>query len=309
MENFRKKYLLPGRKWSDILPVAWLLCFLLISLGQVLGLVIIYVTRFESFFGKVMQNHDAAVFLGQYASFIGIWIVVVAVLAIFPANRPLLPKLGPSMRGNTALWALTGGLIGFGMNGFCILMSSLMGDIQLSFSEFRPVSALLFLIAVCIQSGAEELATRFYLYEKLRRRYRHPAVAIIGNAALFGVLHLGNSDISILAIAEIVLIGITLSLLIYYFDSFWAAVMVHTAWNYTQSIIFGLPNSGVVSAYSVFRLDAASARNGLFYDVGFGVEGSLGSVLVIAVTCVVIFVLGRRRKMEEADTVTSAFEA
>ncbi len=32
---------------------------------------------------------------------------------------------------------------------------------------------------------------------------------------------------------------------------------VHMAWNYTQNIIFGLPNSGIVSGFSLFKLDAA----------------------------------------------------
>ena len=50
-----------------------------------------------------------------------------------------------------------------------------------------------------------------------------------------------------------------------------------------QDFLFGLPNSGAVSEYSIFKLEAASATSGFFYDVGFGVEGSIGSTLVLAV--------------------------
>ena len=76
--------------------------------------------------------------------------------------------------------------------------------------------------------------------------------------------------------------------------------MMHTGWNFTQSILFGLPNSGVVSAYSVFRLDAASARDGFFYTVNFGVEGSLGSVIILGAVAALILYLNRG-KGEKAD--------
>ena len=67
----------------------------------------------------------------------------------------------------------------------------------------------------------------------------------------------------------------------------------HTLWNYTQNNIFGLPNSGRVSDYSTFKLEAASAQSGLFYDVSFGGEGSIGSVIVFAVVLAVIIFINR----------------
>ena len=163
----------------------------------------------------------------------------------------------------------------------------------------QDLGILLFFVCVAIQSGAEELVDRAYLYQKLRRRYRHPAVAIIGNALVFAAMHLGNPGVGPLALTQILLIGLLLSLYVYYYGSFWCPVMIHTGWNFSQSILFGLPNSGIVSAYSVFRLDAASARNGLFYNVGFGVEGSVGACAVIAIVLVIVFLRGRQRKYRE----------
>ena len=69
--------------------------------------------------------------------------------------------------------------------------------------------------------------------------------------------------------------------------------VVPYSWNYTQNNIFGLPNSGRVSDYSTFKLEAASAQSGLFYDVSFGVEGSIGSVIVFAVVLAVIIFITR----------------
>ena len=88
-------------------------------------------------------------------------------------------------------------------------------------------------------------------------------------------------------------IGIIFSLIVYYYNSLWAAMCFHTLWNYTQNIIFGLPNSGAVSEYSIFKLEAASATSGFFYDVGFGVEGRIGSTLVLAVVLAAILFINR----------------
>ena len=86
------------------------------------------------------------------------------------------------------------------------------------------------------------------------------------------------------------------------------AAAFHAAWNFTQSIFFGLPNSGIVSAYSVFRLDAASATNGPFYNVNFGVEGSAGAVLVLIAVGVVIL-LKNHGKAEHTDIWAKADQA
>ena len=94
--------------------------------------------------------------------------------------------------------------------------------------------------------------------------------------------------------------GILCSILVCYYDSLWGAMMVHTAWNFTQSILLGLPNSGIVLPYSNFRLDAASS--GFFFDPGFGIEGSPGaSLLLITTICILIFFI-YRNKLQAVDT-------
>ena len=98
------------------------------------------------------------------------------------------------------------------------------------------------------------------------------------------------------------LFGVLASLIIYYWDSLWAAIWMHTAWNFSQSIVFGLPNSGIVSKYSVFKLEAASARDGIFYNTSFGVEGSKGANAIIGGLIVIILLYGLITKRgEKAD--------
>ena len=282
-----------GRK-TDIFPIAVILSLLLTIFGPFFSALIYKPLHLKDLVTAASGDADIATFFMQYADFLGIWILFVLVVLIFKRNRPMISELGFRKGGRTLLGALIGLALGFLTNGFCILMSYLMGDIKLSYNSFKPGLFFAFLLVVCIQSGAEEVVDRCYLYQKLRRRYRHPAVAVIGNAAAFAALHLFNPGITAVSVIQIALVGVLFSLFVYYFDWLWAAIMMHTSWNFTQSIVFGLPNSGLVSKYSLFKLEAASARNGLFYNVNFGVEGSAGAVAVLALACIVVFLIGRK---------------
>ncbi len=296
-------------RWSDFYLLAAIISFALITLGSAVGMLILHfvplekvTNRLDNGFGALLSNPGALLgtkvssFLSDYLVFIGIWIVLIAVVLIFRRNRPMMRCLGKRTGGKTILTAVIGFLLGFGFNGLCILISCLSGDIHLSFNEFRPGIFFAFLLAVSIQSGAEELGMRWYLYQKLRRRYVHSVVAIVGNAIVFAAMHLMNPGITVFSVLQILLVGIFLSLFIYYYDAFWMAVFFHAAWNFTQNIIFGLPNSGIVSQYSVFRLEAASARDGFFYNVDFGVEGSIGASILLAIGCVVLILINRKKR-------------
>ena len=69
----------------------------------------------------------------------------------------------------------------------------------------------------------------------------------------------------------------------------WFAMAGHAAWNFLQSIVFGLPNSGTVLPYYVFRLDSATARNSVFYDAEFGLEGAVLATIILAAGCVILY--------------------
>lgn len=299
MERIKKwidSFTRPSRKWTDILPIAIIISVIVMFVGEFLSLVIIKYLGIKELFMRICGREDIAAFMLQYFEFCGIWIAILLIVVIFKPNRVMLKSFGHNRKGNNIKGYLIGLLLGFGTNAICVLISLLMGDIKLSFFGFDPIPLLLFLFVVTVQSGAEELVDRFYLYLKLRRRYRSPLVAILGNSVIFTLLHALNPGFSVLAALQIFCVAVVFSELVYYYDGLWIAIAFHTAWNYTQNIIFGLPNSGIVSAYSIFNLEAASARSGLFYNVNFGVEGSVGASLVLILTGVAIWLLNRGRK-------------
>lgn len=292
-ETAREEGKLEKRKLSDNLLVLYLLVLVIIILGQLLGSLLQFI--------PFMMSTDISVTVTMYLAFIGIWIITIIYMRFTKKNRPILKTIGTSASGNTLGNFLIGIGIGFGLNGICILAAWLHKDIVMYYDTFQPFYLLILFIAVFVQSSAEELICRGFLYQRLMYSYKSPAVAIVGNALLFALMHLLNDGVTALSILNIFAVGILFSFMVYYMDSIWCAMAVHTAWNFTQNIIFGLPNSGTLAPYSVFRLDASTANNSFAYNVGFGIEGTLLADAVLILACVCMYLWGRKYGKKPCD--------
>ncbi len=308
MKALIEKVTRPCRRTSDFFLLAALCSFLLLIVGEGISTAAFGLLNIEDKLIGWSGSDNVGTFLGNYLYTFGVWVAFLLFAVIFKRNRPMLKALAPNKSLNNVKGILLGLLLGFGTNGFCVLMSYLTGDIKLSYNGLNWKLLIAFLICVFIQSSSEEVTDRIYLYQKLRRRYRNPLVAILVNSIVFMALHMANPGFTAIAGSQIFLVAIIFSMFVYYYDSVWVAFWFHAAWNYTQNIIFGLPNSGIVSEYSIFKLEAASARNGLFYNVNFGVEGSIGSSLVLIVVIIVLFIINRK-KPEKRDYWAEAEKA
>lgn len=285
------------RKFSDTWIALYLISIAVILLGQILGqLVYGVVTGVIAVFIPSIWESDVWLTFGMYICFIGIWVVALLYMGLTKKNRPMLKTLWTKAKGNTIGNLLLGIVIGFGLNGVCILAAWLHKDIALSFITFEPLTLIVIFVAVFVQSSAEELVCRGFMYQRFLKSYEKPAIAIVGNSLFFGVLHLGNEGVTALSVLNIFLTGILFSFMVYYMDSIWCAFAVHTAWNFMQNILFGLPNSGMMAPYSMFELDASTAANSFAYNVGFGIEGTLLADAVLLAACVAIYFWGKRVK-------------
>lgn len=281
------------RRLTDNLLILYLITFFLVLFGQLLGMFLEFV--------PFLTSTDVGVTTVMYLEFIGIWILCCLYMRFTKKNRPILRAIGRGAGGNSWRNLLIGFGIGFGLNGICILAAWLHKDISLYFDSFQPVYFVIIFMAVFVQSSAEELLCRGFLYQRLRRGYKSPLVAIIGNAAFFAILHLANDGVTVLSVVNIFVVGILFSLMVWYMDSIWCAMAVHTAWNFMQNIIFGLPNSGIVAPYSVFRLEASVARDSFAYNVGFGIEGTLFADVVLILACACMWLWGRKYGKKPCD--------
>lgn len=285
----------------DSIFLAILTGLLLTILGQMAGLPIMACGD------RIADEQPGIYTICSYACFIGIWIVVLAFMALYKPDRPLLRKLLPG-GSNTLKKFLAGIAAGFATNGICVLVSALRGDIHLYFSPDNILLIVLCFFAVLIQSSAEELVCRHYIQRHLARRYKTPVVSILIPSLVFSFLHVRNPGVTPLSLANIAVIGVVYSLAVYYFDSFWMVAAMHAMWNYTQNIIFGLPNSGLVMPLSVCKLDASTAVDSFSYNVSFGVEGTVLALLINLALGAVIVVLGRKQKAAELQALDESNE-
>ena len=269
------------------------LAYLLIIAGQLMGHILMNVLG--------VYDSDLGSTAGMYFLFIGIW-AVLFLNALIKKNRPLFKAYGTGCAGNNVKNLLIGYLIGFGMNGLAILMAWMHGDIYMYFDRFELVPFLILFVAVFVQSAAEEMVCRGFIYQRVLRTYRDKFwLAVIVNSVFFGAIHLGNDGISALAVVDLVVTGFLFTAMVYYFDSLWMAMAAHAGWNFTQSILAGLPNSGMVVPYSVFKLDAATARDSFFYNVAFGVEGTVPAIAIQVVVLAAIVMIGRKMDGRPTD--------
>ncbi|HUX68542.1 MAG TPA: type II CAAX endopeptidase family protein [Terriglobales bacterium] len=113
--------------------------------------------------------------------------------------------------------------------------------------------------------------------------------AAVGLSALFGALHLGNSGESILGALAAAGIGLFFCLTVRRTGNLWFAVGLHAAWDYSESFLFGVPDSGSTLPGSLMH---PSFRGSHWITGGsVGPEGSVYVFLVIAA----LFVLFARR--------------
>ena len=296
MKELFKKIHTEKFRWYDEIIIASVFSFLIALAGQLVGLLVTYVMD-RCFDPKKPFYETFSLYFGT----IGVWIFACLLFALIRHRRPLFKAIGTKPKGNTFGMLLAGLAIGFGLNFVCALVAMINKDIHLSLWHVEPLKILALLFAVFVQSSSEELIDRCYLYQVLRKGYRNKWVAIIGNALVFSAMHGMNPGVTPLALTNIFFSGLLFTLFVYYFDSIWCAYGIHTGWNFTQSILLGLPNSGMSVPYSVFQLDTAAANNSFAYHIAFGIEGTIFSTILLAIACLVVYLIGRKRHQKPLD--------
>jgi len=136
------------------------------------------------------------------------------------------------------------------------------------------------ILLVFIPAAAhEELLFRGFLFQKLVQR--SSLWATIVGSLLFGLLHLGNNSVGFIAILNIFLAGLLLSLAYLVSSSLWMPIFLHTWWNIFSGPVLGHEVSGFVIRPTLFRTidrgpDALTGG-------AFGIEASLWiSVMEVA---------------------------
>jgi len=148
-----------------------------------------------------------------------------------------------------------------------------------------PAYAAAYAAAFLIAAIAEETLYRGYAQATLARLVGFWPAALLLSLA-FGLVHLGNTGESSIAIANAVVAGIVLSLCLRLSGSLWWGIGYHAAWNWAQSFVFGAPASGYLIEKRVLEWQTAGDP---FWSGGL--SGPEGSALALPTLCIAAVII------------------
>ena len=135
---------------------------------------------------------------------------------------------------------------------------------------------VLWLFTMILVGFGEELFCRGLLMSILRRT-NNKYLIILLPSLIFGGIHLFIPSATFLSILNIILIGIVFSYMYYKSGNLWMCIGYHITWNIFQSVIYGMPVSGLnIDSIMTTQYPAANILNG----GGFGIEGGILTTIV-----------------------------
>lgn len=157
---------------------------------------------------------------------------------------------GIPRRGRSAARFLEGAVWGVAMMSCVLLILRTTGNFSFGPVGLAPqqiaVFALVWAVLFAMVGFAESFAFSGYSLATLARGMGFwPAAAVLG--VLFGCLHLvTNAGENWLGSLSLVIVGLLVAFTIKRTGSLWFAIGMHGAWDWAQSFLYGVPDSGIV---------------------------------------------------------------
>jgi len=195
---------------------------------------------------------------------------------------------------------LAGLLLGFILISAGFLIILFTNQMELVAIRFNATDLLYSLGIFVFVAITEEVLFRGYILNNLMVSFNKYAALVI-SAVIFSLLHLANPNINVVGTLNIFMCGLLLGLPYIYTKKLWFPIALHFSWNFFQGPIFGFNVSGMEN-YNLIETKYTMAN---IWNGGiFGFEGSLLSVILIAMALVAVFMLFRNRIAEEPDDLT-----
>ena len=216
-------------------------------------------------------------------------------------GRSSAPELAFTPRARK--WTLIGILLSFGVIALTLLAVSLFGDGIASIPGNAVIPGIAASLGLAIFAGVvEELFARGTLF-RISEQHIGTALAIILASVIFGVQHADNPDATLLSTVAVALEGGAMLCAVYVLArTLWAAIAVHFAWNFGQSIL-GIPVSGNGSL-GAMRLQL----NGPDWLTGgsFGIEPSAVALVLWTLVTIVLLTLAAKKGLGQSWRLSRA---
>ena len=182
--------------------------------------------------------------------------------------------------------------------GFCIISSFFaffycFGYVKLlGFVKPPKISIILqeILISLILVYN-EELIFRGYMLNTARKSGLWYSLLI--TSLTFGIAHLSNPNINILAILGLTVAGFLLAASFLIYDEIWVPIGLHFMWNLAEEKIFGFPLSGLDPKSWLFSVKLTGPE--WITGGNFGPEGGLIPILIELLAILVIIKFWLRR--------------
>jgi hypothetical protein len=218
--------------------------------------------------------------------------VVVLVATAIMAKIEKLPVLSYGFMGERRLsrfvLGIAGGIAALSALVLALKMSGfLIFDGQALHGKSAWSYGLQWGLAFLLTGLFEESLLRGYLQFTLTRGIGFWWAALLLSLG-FGATHLANHGESPIGILSVIVIGLVLCLILWLTKSLYWAVGLHTGWDWAQSYIYGVPNSGQVASGHLF---ATHPSGGLLWSGGpTGPEGSIYVIPTMALIAVGLWI-------------------
>jgi membrane protease YdiL (CAAX protease family) len=136
-------------------------------------------------------------------------------------------------------------------------------------------NAVIFGVIFILTAISEEGLLRGYGFVQLARAISFWPAAI-ASSVIFAALHLGNASETPMGVGAVVLVGVVLAYSFRRSGALWFAWGYHAAWDFAESFIYGVPDSGVVMPGALL----APSFHGSDWLTG-GSAGPEGSLLIV----------------------------
>ena len=217
-------------------------------------------------------------------------------LSLFLINSVPLHKLLINTSVKNAIFKyLIGILFGIIMMCLFVLILLLFNKIEISYnSNAQIIIIILISLFWIVQSFFEEYLVRGILYNFCASLFGSD-LSIIITSLIFALFHIGNTNISLLAIFNIFMFGILCGYLIKIYKNLYIVSGIHFIWNYLQGNFFGFEVSGNELNHSLFHC-FQTPQGELLHGGKFGVEGGLIASLVLCCSATLFILLSFKKK-------------
>lgn len=112
--------------------------------------------------------------------------------------------------------------------------------------------------------------------------------AAVFSVGLFAVGHIANKGESAMGLVSVALAGLTFAYVLYRTGSLWWAIGFHATWDWAQSFLYGVPDSGLMMEGHLLVTHPAGATL-----LSGGTTGPEGSVLIVPTLLLTLFIIRR----------------